>query len=438
LLREKIIELNPKVVGISVYSPFVSAAKRVSEIVKSNSSALLVWGGIHPTLSPETCINEADLICVGEGEGAFTDLVVSLRDGNEFQHIENLWVNNGAAIIKNPMRSLIQDLDSIPFPAYARDSFSFINANSITKNDPVLLNPIIGIMPARGCPFKCSYCVNSLLRPLYKNLGNYIRRRSVDNVIGEMKEILNIPGNKNEVVEFHDENFGTDESWLKEFESQYPSEIGLPFKIQYNPVLIKPPIIGRLAKCGLRRIKFGIESGTDSIRNKIFARPGKNKDFLKLIHEISQYKVKIRYDLIIDNPYDTEDSLKETIHLMLQLPKPRWFNLFSLQYFPGYPLSQKAREDGHISEKETSLENLEKKMARNWGFVPRLFPLTKRQIFQNIVWLIAYRDTVDEIIEKAVFSHSLSARFALLILNLKSIFWGKIQNLKRLLYRKPY
>jgi hypothetical protein len=130
--------------------------------------------------------------------------------------------------------------------------------------------------------------------------------------------------------------------------------------------------------------------------------------------------------------------LKETIHLLLQLPKPRWFNLFSLQYFPGYPLSQKAQEDGHISEKETSLENLEKKMARNWGFVPRLFPLTKRQIFQNIVWLIAYRDTVDEIIEKAVFSHSLSARFALLILNLKSIFWGKIQNLKRLLYRKPY
>lgn len=57
LLRELIIELNPKIVGISVYSPFVSTAKRISKIVKSESSALLVWGGIHPTLSPETSKN---------------------------------------------------------------------------------------------------------------------------------------------------------------------------------------------------------------------------------------------------------------------------------------------------------------------------------------------------------------------------------------------
>jgi radical SAM superfamily enzyme YgiQ (UPF0313 family) len=438
LLREKIIELNPKVVGISVYSPFVSVAQRISQIVKSSSSALLVWGGIHPTLSPETCIKEADILCLGEGEGAFSDLIISLRDGNEYQNIENLWVNNGDMPIKNSLRPLIQDLDSIPFPAYARDSFSFINANSITKVDPVLMNPIIGVMPARGCPFRCSYCVNSLLRPMYKNLGHYIRRRSVVNVINEMKEILNIPGNQNKVVEFHDENFGTDESWLREFERLYPSEIGLPFKIQYNPMLIKPKTIGRLAKCGLRRIKFGIESGADHIRNKVFCRPGKNIDFINLINEISQYKVKIRYDLIVDNPYDTEESLTETIHLLLQLPKPRWFNLFSLQYFPGYPLTLKARDDGHITEKETRLDSLEKKMARNWGFVPRLFPIGKKQILQNIIWLIAYRDPNDDIIEKAVFSHSLWARMMLVYLNIDAFFWGRIQDLKRRLYRKPY
>ena len=90
LLRELIIKLNPKIVGISVYSPFVSTAKRVSAIVKSESSALLVWGGIHPTLSPKTSIKEADLICMGEGEGALSDLVVSVRDGNDYHHIDNL------------------------------------------------------------------------------------------------------------------------------------------------------------------------------------------------------------------------------------------------------------------------------------------------------------------------------------------------------------
>ena len=253
-----------------------------------------------------------------------------------------------------------------------------------------------------------------------------------------MKEILAIPGNKKETVEFHDENFGTDESWLMEFESFYPAEIGLPFKIQYNPVLIKAATIGRLEKCGLRRVKFGLEAGTDYIRNQIFARRGKNIDILNFIKEASKYKVKIRYDLILDNPYDTEDSLKETIRLILQLPKPRWFNLFSLQYFPDYPLTRKALDDGHISEKDASLETLEMRMAREWGYVPKLFPFTKKQILQNIVWLMANRNPDDEILERAVFFYSLRSRITLMFLNLKSVFWGKINTFKRLMYRKIY
>ena len=438
LLRELIIELNPKIVGISVYSPFVSTAKRISKIVKSESSALVVWGGIHPTLSPKTCINEADLICMGEGEGALTDLGVSLRDEKEYHHIENLWVKDGADIIKNPMRPLIQDLDSLPFPAYARDTFYFISSNTVNRIDPVLSDPLLLIMPARGCHFSCSYCVNSLLRPMYKNLGRYSRRRSVRSIIHEMKEILAIPGNHKEMVEFHDENFGTGESWLSEFERLYPAEIGLPFKIQYNPALIRAATIRRLNKCGLHRVKFGIEAGTEQIRNQIFARPGKNKDILNLIHEASKYKVKFRYDLILDNPYETEDSLIETIRLLLQLPKPRWFNLFSLQYFPEYPLTRKAIDDGFISEKDACQETLEIKMARSWGYVPKLFPISKKQILQNVIWLMAYRDPLDETIEKAVFAESWRSKVILTGLNLKSLFWGKIQTLKRLMYRKSY
>jgi len=434
--RKLIVHLKPDIVGFSVYSPYVSIARRLTEIVKDNSPALVVWGGIHPTLSPESCIGEADLICVGEGEGALSDLVLALRDGKDYQHIESLWVRNNGYTIRNPMRPLVQDLDSIPFPAYARDSFYFIGSNKITREDPTLLDPILAIMPARGCPFRCSFCVNSLLRPMYKNLGRYSRRRSVPNVIVELREVLNIPGNKKEIVEFHDENFGTDEFWLGEFVSLYPKEIGLPFKVQYNPTLVKSTTIERLAKCGLHRVKLGIEAGTDRIRNQVFSRPGENSDIVKLANQISEYDVKIRYDLIIDNPYDTEESLKETINLLLQLPKPLRFNLYSLQYFPDYPLTQKAIEDGHINEEEATLESLQKKMARNWAFVPKLFPLTKKQILQNIVWLYAYGHTSDGIVNQAVVCESSISYLYLIYLNFRAVWLGKIQAFKRLMYRK--
>ncbi len=438
LLKKKIIELNPKIVGISVYSPFALIAKRLTKIIKDNSSALVIWGGIHPTLSPESCLKQADVICVGEGEGALVDLVTSIRDKTEYQNIENLWINNNGHFIKNPMRPLIQDLDSIPFPAYARESFFFIGSNELTRNDPALSDPNLQVLPARGCPFTCSYCVNSLLRPMYKDLGRFTRRRSVDNVINEMKEILQFPGSKKDIVEFHDENFGTDASWLNAFESRYKKEIGLPFKVQYNPKLVKTDTISKLVNIGLHRVKFGIEAGTDQIRNQVFHRPGKNSEIVNLVNSISNYDVKIRYDLILDNPYDTEETLKDTIDLLMQLPRPLRFNLYSLQYFPKYPLTRKALNDGHINAEEVSLDSLQKRMARSWAYVPKLLPYTKKQMLQNIIWLYIYGNTQDKHIKSAVFKESSSALLYLIYLNFKAIFLGKFQTIKRFMHQRKY
>ena len=436
LFKEKIVELQPRLVGFSVYSPYVAIARKLTTLVKENSSALVLWGGIHPTVSPESCLEQSDIVCIGEGEGALEDLAVALRDGKDYHSINNLWVRQNGNLQQNPLRPLIQNLDAVPFPAYARDSFYFIGSNKITQKDVALVDPILATMPARGCPFTCSYCVNSLLRPLYRGLGPYARRRSAANVIAEMKEILAIPGNKKRQIEFHDENFGTDESWLNDFEALYPEQIGLPFKVQYNPKLIKPELIARLKRCGLHRVKFGIESGADHIRNQIFQRPGKNKEILTLAHQIAQYDVKIRYDLIIDNPYDTEQTLTETIDLLLKLPKPLRFNLYSLQYFPDYPLTRRAIQDGHITEQQASLDHLNQKMARNWAFVPRLFPLNKKQMMHNIIWSVVYGRTGDAAVRQAIFNDGFSAGLKLAWLSLNAIFWGKIQALQRIMQKK--
>jgi anaerobic magnesium-protoporphyrin IX monomethyl ester cyclase len=438
LFIDKIIALNPKLVGFSVYSPFVSIAERMTKIVKGHSAALVLWGGIHPTLCPEASIKEADILCLGEGEDALADLVLRLRDGNDYRQIQNLWVKQDGHIHRNPMRPLIQDLDAIPFPAYGRSTFSFVDSNQLSCEDPALQDPTLAVMPARGCPFRCSFCVNSLLHPLYKGLGRYSRRRSVDNVIAELKYVLNQPGNKKEIVEFHDENFGTNESWLTEFEKRYPQEIGLPFKVQYNPALVKSTTVARLAKCGLKRLKFGIEAGTDDIRNRVFNRSGKNSEILKLAREIDRYGIKARYDLILDNPYDSVDSLKETLRLLLELPKPPRFNLYALQYFPDYPLSRRAVADGHISEEEAGLETLQKRMSRNWAFVPRFFPYTKKQALQNIIWLYASRLAASGAVRRAVFNDSPGAGLYLHFLNFKAFFFGKINAMQRLRYGRRH
>lgn len=438
LLRQVIRELDPKLVGLSVYSPHLAAARRVTALVRECSGARVVWGGIHPTIFPEQTVGEADAICVGEGEGAMAELAAALRDGTDFRRIQNLWVAEGACVHCNPMRPLAQDLDALPFPGHARESFTFIDADRLSVKDPTLLDPTLYVLPARGCPFACTFCVNSLLRPLYRDLGPYLRRRSVASVLAEIKEILAIPGNRKEIVEFHDENFGTDPDWLAGFEERYPREIGLPFKVQYNPSLIKPETIRRLRAAGLHRVKFGIETGTDRVRNSVFRRPGKNTDILRLMRGIAETGVKVRYDLILDNPYDTEDSLAETIRLLLALPKPLRANLYSLQFFPGYPLTAKALADGHITAEEASLETLQARMARNWGFQPRLRPFTRRQMLQNLIWLYVGGWVADRPLRRAAFGDDRGARLRRVLLSLEAVARGKIQEIRRRRYHKEY
>src|SRR3990167_1029376 len=93
---------------------------------------------------------------------------------------------------------------------------------------------------------------------------------------------------------------------------------------------------------------------------------------------------------VLANPYDTEESLKNAISVLLQLPKPLFFNLYSLQYFPDYPLTRKAIEDGHIKMEDVSTDSLMERTTRNWAFVPKLLPFNKKQMLQNIIWLVVW------------------------------------------------
>lgn len=431
LFIKEIIKLNPKLVGISVLSPFVSVARRLTKLIHDNTSALVIWGGIHPTISPESCIMETDLICIGEGEGAIRDLVINLRDGEDYFHINNLWINNNNHIIKNNMRQLIEDLDSIPFAAYNKESYYFINNDQLTNNDLALKENTFYIAASRGCPYVCSYCINARLRVLFKGLGNYIRFRSVDNVIKEIKEHLSLP-NMHEFIYFVDDVFAVNEVWLNEFTTHYKKEIGLPFFVNYHPELINPTIINKLVMSGLYGISFGIQSGSEYIRKHVLNRPGTNKEIIKLANDIStNYAIKVCVDLILDNPYETEDSLREAISVLLQLPKPLTVNTYSLQFFPKHLITLRAIKDGHIKAEDASTENLLDRTSWMWMFVPRLTPFLKKQMLQNIIWLFSHNYSSSYLVKYAVFSESIGAKVVLNLLNIEAIIIEYVIDLLR-------
>jgi radical SAM superfamily enzyme YgiQ (UPF0313 family) len=244
--------------------------------------------------------------------------------------------------------------------------------------------------------------------------------------IKEIKESAVFLERMKDYVFFMDEVFGNDKAWLDEFESIYKKEIGLPFYAEYNPKSISSTTLDKLNNAGVHTINFGIQTGSDYIRNHVFKRPGKNSEIVRIAKEIADRDITIKYDLIIDNPYDTEESLKDTIDILLKLPKPLLFNLYSLQYFPDYPLTKKAIEDGHIRVDDAGSDSLMERTTRNWAFVPRMVPFGKRQMLQNAIWCIVWGHVSDGIVKYAVHNDSVGARLCLHYVNLKAVLLGKI------------
>ena len=429
---DTIKQLNPKIVGISLNSPYVLIAKRLTELIKKYTSSIVVWGGVGPTISPADHIKLTDIICIGEGERALEELVVAVRDGKDYKNIKNLWVNDGPKVIKNSQGPLIQDLDYLPFAEYGNKNMYFIEHNKLSKEDPELDHPILYLQSTRGCPYSCSFCIETMYHDIYKGLGKFVRRRSVDSIVKEVNMHLNRPNNRKKRIYFIDEVFGSAPEFMDEFAPRYKKEVGLPFDVLYHPKSLKVRTIGKLVEAGVKEINFGIQTGSDKIRNDVFTRPGTNVEIIELTKAISKAKVNIRYDLILDNDFETKETLKECVNLILQLPKPVTFNTFSLQHFPDYPMTKMAIKAGYVTEEE--LEDWPTMMRRtteNWKFIPRLKKRKKTRTNQlqrlnNIIWMMCWNHVSDPVVRYAVFSRSLGSKIVFHYLNIKSVMLWKI------------
>ena len=169
------------------------------------------------------------------------------------------------------------------------------------------------------------------------------------------------------------------------------------------------------------------KTGSDYIRNEVYERPGKNAEVVPLAEQISKLNIKITYDLILDNDFETEETLKECITLLLKLPKPVEFSTFSLQHFPGYGLTKKAIAAGHITEEEIGdWGMMMRRTTENWSFIPKLRKLKKLktariQMLNNIIWMICWNHVSDLVVKYAVFGNSLGSKIMFRYLNIKSV-----------------
>lgn len=349
-IRRFIDKARPKLIGISLMSTEYNNVRHLTEYIKENFRSLpVIWGGIHPTIAPEMCLENADYVCIGEGERTLSELTGAIVKGRDedIPGIKNLCYRRDGRIIKNDLHQLLDNLDGLPLcEQVARSGYIQHRGHIVPLSRDAFRKyarysgTVYSIITSRGCPFSCTYCCNNVLSRLYH--GNRTRRRSAANVISELRQAV-ADNPRIEYVNFQDDCFlSCTGEYLEDLCKAYKKEVRRPFIIRSVPVNINREKMEYLKSAGLGWISVGLQSGSDRVCGDIYHRRFLKKDFLNAARLIKEYDVAAFYDVILDNPFEKDDDRIETISALIELPKPYYMQFFSLSLYLGTELYERA------------------------------------------------------------------------------------------------
>lgn len=347
-----ISERKPLLIGFSVMSSlYLEAVELVGQAVRERLNIPTVWGGVYATLFPERCLAYCDYVLRGEGEEALCELAHSLEAGTPVEDMPNLAFKRGGETVVNPVRPLVTELDTLKIAPIGLGNKFFIDGGLQTGN-PVLASYSYETSCSRGCPFVCSYCSTVGLKRIYQDNRHYLRFRSVDSIMDELKQAKSMM-KRLAFIHFWDEIFPDDADWIEQFARRYREEIGLPFDIWAHPMKIDRPLMEILRKAGLYQVVMGIQSGSPEVRKTAFHRLETQEHILNAAHALTDAGVpRVIYDLILRHPFETVEQLRESYELCIRLPGHFTLQLHDLNFLPGTDIVDEALKRGLYTKEE--------------------------------------------------------------------------------------
>jgi len=320
LLISLINKINPNVIGFSVTIPLIKRIGKISLFIQENTSIPIIFGGAGATTDPEGCLTFCDFACIGEGEKTVLEIARKIDSHKDFFDVNNLCYKSNGKLIMNEMSPLIQNLDELPFPDIDSADKYLIDCDTLTENfAEISYVNRYHMMGSRGCPFSCSYCTESYYKKLYSS-QRFLRRRSPESVIKEIKAARKTVDF--DIVQFEDEIFSLEYEWLKEFKELYKKEINIPFTCYIYPAKNVDRQLEILKETGMFDTCLSLQSGSEYINKHIFKRRFNKELYIETARKLANMQISFYTDVITYNPFETEDDLKATLDILLQIPKP--------------------------------------------------------------------------------------------------------------------
>jgi radical SAM superfamily enzyme YgiQ (UPF0313 family) len=392
-LMERAKAFDPDLVCIGSPTNLWPHASAWARRFKRELGVPIVVGGHHAQALPEWILTEhpeVDIVCTGEGELALLELVNRMAAGQDYTDVPTMWVRRDGVIHRNEIGLLENDLDKFPFPEKElwREYGAFSDS--------------LEVFTGRGCPFKCTFCNIHYQRELFEDKGDFLRKRSVHNVIAELKE--NLERYDVKTVSVHDDNFTTNVLWVEEFCEVYRTEIGLPWFCFGYPTTLKPRLLKAMKAANCATLFMGIDSGDADVRKALMDRPMTDDLILGKAQLLHDHGIDIFASTVYGSPGETEPQMWKTLQMARDV-KP-WQCSGNVFYpLPKTKLYDIAVETGYLDEQgedmvrhglsgfhhESILQHPEKDLVETMARVTPIYAKAPAFSLPALRWLIDRR-----------------------------------------------
>lgn len=312
-VKTRIRGISPKIVGISFpYSLQFNNLVRTSKLVKEvDNNILVVVGGVHPTFGAKNILKEnksIDIIVLNEGEETFLEIV----RGKPLEEIDGIAYRKDEEIIINKIRKPIRNIDDIPFPArhlFKMEKYIEIN---LPHNHFPKKKMVASIITSRGCTGHCTFCSSHLF------WGSYIRYRSVDNVIAEIKELIETYNIQE--IQFLDDNLTGWEDRAKElFKRMKGLNIAWCTPNGVRLDTIDEEMLKLMKESGCYRLTYAPETGNQSILTNVIKKTYDLKTVKPIVDMTKKIGISIHTFWIIGLPNETREQMWNTFEFAKSL-----------------------------------------------------------------------------------------------------------------------
>ena len=321
---------------------------RISDAInKSEKRPFYIIGGHGPAPEPEFFIKKtlADAVVIGEGELTIIELLEAITGKKSLENVKGIAFPDGNTVIVNERRDVIQDIDSIPFPAY--NMFPVGHYRLLRMPHTKLTDFVMPVLSGRGCKFKCTFCFR---------LDPGFRPRSNEAIIEEIKYLQKDFGIN--YIAFMDELLmSSEDRTINLCESMIAANLNIKWECSGRLNYAKPEVIKMMKKAGCVFIYYGIEVMDDQVLKNI-KKGLTTKQIYRGIKTTLSAGISPSFNLMFGNIGDTKETLERGVEFLIKYDDGAQFRTIRpVTPYPGSPLYYYAIEKGLLKDCEDFYEN---------------------------------------------------------------------------------